>query len=79
MNPYIFPECEGCVQHRYTYSYKSINIISGIRSDNSEIITKIKVEPETHYCSSEIGVYYKLTRQARPRNCIHQCREEKGK
>ena len=65
-NPYIFPECEGCEDHRYTYGHKTINVITGVGGDGKEIIAKVKVEPETHYCVPEVAYYVKLKSDYRP-------------
>lgn len=66
MNPHIFPECEGCEAHRYTYDNKFIKYLEG----QNEMETRIAVEPNTHYCSLVGGVYRKLNASYRPLGCL---------
>ncbi|MDL2288938.1 DUF3102 domain-containing protein, partial [Oscillospiraceae bacterium OttesenSCG-928-F05] len=66
MEPYIFPECEGCEAHRYTYQNKHIKYLEG----PNEMETRINVEPETHYCSLVGGIYSKLRAEYRPLGCL---------
>ncbi|MCL2856176.1 MAG: DUF3102 domain-containing protein [Oscillospiraceae bacterium] len=65
MNPHIFPECEGCQDHSYTYDNKYINRLEG----SSEAVTRIVVEPQTHYCLAVGGLYHKLIPGHRPLSC----------